>query len=69
MGHSKPVVIAVSAILGPLPTVAVLLRFWARRLVRIRPGTDDWLIVGALLFNYGVAAMMIMSEMACLYVT
>lgn len=61
MGYSKAQVIAVGAILGPIPTLVVALRFWSRRLIRAKIGTDDWLIVGALILNYGVAATLIMS--------
>ena len=41
-------VIAVGAVLPGLATIAVVLRFYSRRLNSVHPGIDDWLIVCSL---------------------
>ncbi|KAL4981900.1 hypothetical protein BDW68DRAFT_195934 [Aspergillus falconensis] len=52
-------VIAISILFPVLGTVAVLLRFYARKRTRSRLWVDDWLTVPALLLEYILAALLI----------
>ena len=47
-------ILNISIALGVLETVAVALRFLARRRLGARLWTDDWLILVALFTNYGM---------------
>ena len=47
-------VLDISIICGVLETVAVALRFLARRKIRAKWRSDDWLILIALVPNYGM---------------
>ena len=44
--------VAVSVIFTVLATLAVIARFWSRRLKRTHPALDDWLIVAGLICYY-----------------
>ena len=44
--------VAVCIVFLILATIAVPARFWARRIKKVRPGLDDWLIVVSLIFYY-----------------
>lgn len=50
-GHA---ILAVSITFGVLETVAVALQFLARRRLGAKWRIDDWLILGALIPNYGM---------------
>lgn len=44
--------VAINAVLGAIATITVLLRFWARRLMRLQPGIDDFLTVSCLVLHH-----------------
>lgn len=48
-------------ILTFVASVANILRFWARRLIHLKPGLDDYLSALLLLFNYGLLVITIFS--------
>lgn len=45
--------IALSVITATLATIAMVLRLWARRLMRIKLGLDDYLALASLVVYYG----------------
>lgn len=45
--------LAVSVVTATLATAAMILRLWARRLVRIELGLDDYLALASLIVYYG----------------
>lgn len=45
--------IALSVVTATLATVAMFLRLWARRLMRIKLGVDDYLALASLIVYYG----------------
>lgn len=45
--------IAVSVVTATLATIAMILRLWARRLMRITLGLDDYLALASLIVYYG----------------
>lgn len=45
--------IAVSVVSAALATIAMILRLWARRLMRITLGLDDYLALASLIVYYG----------------
>ncbi|MCJ1451660.1 hypothetical protein MMC28_002000 [Mycoblastus sanguinarius] len=49
-----PNIIATNAVCFTIACIAVILRFEARRLSRVKYEADDWLIVGGLFFTLGV---------------
>ena len=56
-----PKIVAAVATLTTLAIVAVLLRLQARRISKLRFGWDDWLIVFALMFSFGLSVTVFMS--------
>ncbi|KAL9634623.1 MAG: hypothetical protein Q9164_003982 [Protoblastenia rupestris] len=52
--------VAVSVIFVVLATLAVIARFWSRRLKRTKPALDDWLIIAGLVFYYLCAVQTIL---------
>jgi len=44
--------VAVCVVFVVLATLAVIARFWARRLKGTEPALDDWLVIGGLIFYY-----------------
>lgn len=45
--------LAVSIVTAILATIAIVLRLWARRLMRIKLGLDDYLALASLIVYYG----------------
>ena len=43
-----------------LATIAVIARFWSRRVKGMKPALDDWLIVAGLIFYYTSAIQTIL---------
>ncbi|KAI3337158.1 hypothetical protein HD806DRAFT_475858 [Xylariaceae sp. AK1471] len=54
--NSGPDSVAGSSVIIFLATVAVALRFWARKLTKVPFGLDDYLVLAALIFHHAVAA-------------
>ncbi|KAI1178246.1 hypothetical protein F4777DRAFT_576303 [Nemania sp. FL0916] len=52
----QPIVVGLSLALPIIATITTALRFYARNIKRIRPATDDYLTLAALLFSYGLSA-------------
>ncbi|MCJ1313247.1 hypothetical protein MMC25_006924 [Agyrium rufum] len=59
MGNRKPTVIAVNVVMAIAATVAVALRFRARRIKKLDFGWDDYTIVLGLLFSLAICATLI----------
>ena len=55
-------VIAVGAVLPGLATIAVSLRFYARKIAGTHIGADDWLILCSLILTIGLGVMLIAGE-------
>ncbi|KAI9843165.1 MAG: hypothetical protein M1838_002753 [Thelocarpon superellum] len=53
--------VALNVAMLVLSTVSVVLRLWARRLVQVRMGWDDWLILISLFLAYGLSSTMFMA--------
>ena len=63
MAYDPPSIIAVSIILPLLALVAVCIRFWVRiRLTSTHIGTDDWLVLGAVIFSLADGANLIVGK-------
>lgn len=45
--------IAISVVTATLATIAMILRLWARRLMRVTLGLDDYLALASLIVYYG----------------
>lgn len=52
--------VAVCIVFMVLATVAVIARFWSRRLKGMKPALDDWLVVAGLIFYYSSAIQTIL---------
>lgn len=52
--------VAVCVVFMALATVAVVARFWSRRVKGMTPALDDWLIVAGLIFYYSSAIQTIL---------
>jgi hypothetical protein len=52
--------VIVSIILPVVALVATGLRFWARRMMRVTPSVEDWLVVAGFIWTVGYAIVNIL---------
>ncbi|MCJ1345873.1 hypothetical protein MMC31_004082 [Peltigera leucophlebia] len=53
-GDDRPLILGISIVFPIIAIIAVILRFEARRINRLKPGADDWTILAALILTIGV---------------
>ncbi|KAI1335397.1 hypothetical protein F5Y15DRAFT_248688 [Xylariaceae sp. FL0016] len=53
----RPIIIQAMTWMTVLATVTFILRVWSRRTAKQKLGADDWLALGALVFEYGTFAL------------
>lgn len=52
--------VVVSIVLPVIAIVATGLRFWARRMMRVTPAVEDWLVVSGVIWTIGYAVVNIL---------